>query len=223
MARAGLAGVSERIDAEEEAERVAREREATVGEVTDPLEARARGKIAREQGDRELAIRFFRRAVDLWSRPGEKLADLASLGSTLREMDRPEDALETANEAIALAVPHRVKVIPYTVLVASLCDLGTFEDALTPGEALVDENPEDAYALNALGRVYRMLNRLGEAEECFTKAARIGGRPAVNALAELRALADAYRSPGDNERAERLERILSNLARSGERPRAEGL
>jgi tetratricopeptide (TPR) repeat protein len=67
IARAGLAGVSERIDAEEEAQRVAREREATVGEVTDPLEARARGKIAREQGDLELAIRFLRRAVDLWS------------------------------------------------------------------------------------------------------------------------------------------------------------
>jgi tetratricopeptide (TPR) repeat protein len=128
----------------------------------------------------------------------------------LREHDgRSEDALADFTEAVRLAPGS---ALAREQLAASLAALGRTRDALPHARESVALEPTSASAHAALGRIEATLGELEPALEAFTRAASLGGEPALErrigdtlvrlgryeeSLAHYRAAIE--RDPGDDE------------------------
>ncbi len=121
------------------------------------------GVICFQESRTEEALEFFDRAARL--RPG--FATLSNRGAALQMLNRPEDALASYDQALALEPFHAVLLYNRG---RALQDLGRFEEALASYDAALAAAPNYAAALNNRGNVLRGLRRNQEALESYNRA-----------------------------------------------------
>lgn len=153
---------------------------------------------AREARDYAVSLVYHERSLELAASKGDRTGALAAYASTLRQVNRPADALAALRESIELEPARDRNKHSYTSLVATLRELEHLDEARTEGESLLALHPDDSWVLFALGRVFKDLfardrkgHLLDQANLYYRRAAELkpGDR---NILAELRSLVTLY-------------------------------
>jgi tetratricopeptide (TPR) repeat protein len=142
----------------------------------------------------------------------DSLTTLVFAGAAFRRLGDLERADVLLGQAVNRDPSPRTNQRGHTALLALRRQQGALPEACGIGEALLAENPDDAYALNGLGGVEADLGNFERAEELFTRAATLApeNRRARIGLDHLwRQLDDR----GDVEGARRIQRFLDGLPR----------
>lgn len=154
------------------------------------------GNLSDAKGDSVSGERYYREAVVLneqagrWRGVGTALVNLSAL---LIDQGRLQEAMPMLKRALSLRehLEPRLLAGAYGYLCDVHCDLGRFETALEYGTLAlqIDERHNLQYdsgdLLRCLGRVYRELGRLDEAQDCLERAlviARASGDREFEAL-----------------------------------------
>lgn len=116
-----------------------------------------RGSLELAAGHAEQAARHFRRS--LASDPEERIAR-HNLASALRQLDRPQDALEEIGVALSKGESR-----PETLTLRAhlLADTGRFDEAVAQYESVLADNPDYVDAHEMLARLLPQLGRKAEA------------------------------------------------------------
>jgi tetratricopeptide (TPR) repeat protein len=144
--------------------RIARRRIGEIGEQVRAQQASSfdaaygEGQRLRDEAQPELALHWLRRAYQLSTSTQQRTVCLAVAASTLRTLRRFDDALHTARRGVALDSDPRTNRFAHAVLIATLVDTGSLEQAATFADGLLRACPHDAAALNAAGRAYLALS-----------------------------------------------------------------
>lgn len=192
----------QRQAAEERARRRAEEIQAALA-AAGYNELMAVGMSARKRRQYDLAITAFTRAVEL--RPASVYAWNA-LGGSCRHSGKLARAQESYRRALALG-ENPVSLVG---LGAVERDLGHYEEAVRLYDAVLLDDPDNAFALNGVGGVYTDMGNLQEAEDCFQRASQLadGHEQAVDGLEVLKG---KYAERGDAADVERVTRWLAHL------------
>lgn len=137
-----------------------------IAETANVGEARRRATEAKSSGEVLAAVEFARRAVEI----REDAASLALLDGCFRAAAMYADALAAYRKAWSL--DERAQPVLRTGAAAVLADVGDLAGAKEVLEPVLKASPRDAYALNAMGRIDRLLGDLDDAAVSLLAAAR---------------------------------------------------
>lgn len=98
---------------------------------------------------------------------GQQMSILHNTGNALRELDRPEEAIEAYRQAIAIDPNHPY---PYFALGKVLRSLGRLKEAIEVYRQAVVVNPRDATSFVGLGNTFYETDRFEEAVDVYRQA-----------------------------------------------------
>jgi tetratricopeptide (TPR) repeat protein len=116
--------------------------------------AQQRALIHKDAARTDEALVWHERAVGL-ARTGEQTTKaLGSWAATLRGLRRFEEAHELLLRSISIDPSRQSNRLGYTVLIATLTDLGRLRRAVAEADDLLKVHPNDSAVLNASGRAF---------------------------------------------------------------------
>jgi predicted TPR repeat methyltransferase len=133
------------------------------------------GLTCQQAGAFAPAEAHYRKSLSLL--PG-RASTLINLAATLLQLARPQDALASADAALA-AEPDSTDALLHRA--TALAQLDRPHDALAAFERLLTLAPEHAPAWSMRGSLLRELQRFDEAAQAFRQALHHGADPALNA------------------------------------------
>ena len=177
------------------------ERLDRVREIQVSLDAYWLGTCEEGFGDPELALAYFRRALDTASSPREVTRRRATLGAALRRSGALDEALAVLLESVELDPSFDTNRESYTALLELRRCRGELNKALDLGRAMVPTLRDDPWFARAYDSLLAAIDRAGE------PAADTLPVPHRDPFAAARARVKASRREGDV-----LERHLRALA-----------
>lgn len=143
------AGKAEQRDAKEQ------ELHRQLDGITDPQEMIHQGGRMRDRERLDLATMLHARAILAAEDDPTRVHALEAYAADLRQLNRPKKAAAAVVHALALDSNPETNMPAYTILVASLCDLGRNSEAADIAELVFLVSPNDYFLRDASRRAFR--------------------------------------------------------------------
>ena len=123
--------------------------------ITDPQEMIHQGSKMRDKERLDLAAMLHTRAILASEDDPTRVHALEAYAADLRQLNKPKKAAAAVVHALALDSSPETNMPAYTILVASLCDLGRNSEAADIAEIVFLVSPNDHFLREASRRAFR--------------------------------------------------------------------